>query len=115
MRYFPRSGEPPTSTFDRVTLNVWVQPVGLDVLNDLASSGDLDPGVVAAMPTLPVPLSVQAPGILGSSQLEWTSASAADGGVAPYRDPYDDTTVTCVGTLPLPGPLPASNHTRCSP
>ncbi len=115
VRYFPRTGEPPTSTFDRVTLNVWVQPVGLDVLNDLVSSGDLDPSVVATMPTLPVPLSVQAPGILGSSQLEWTSASAVDGGVAPYRDEYDDTTVTCVGTLPLPGPLPASNHVRCSP
>ncbi len=44
----------------KVTLRVLIQPVGLDVLNDLVDSGDLDPGpdgaVLANMPTFEVAL-----------------------------------------------------------
>jgi hypothetical protein len=44
----------------RVTVRVYLQPVGLDVLNDLVDSGDLDPGpdgaVIASMPTFQVAL-----------------------------------------------------------
>ena len=36
---------------DRITLRLRLQPVGLDVLDDLIASGDLDPGVRARMPT----------------------------------------------------------------
>jgi hypothetical protein len=115
VQYFPRSGEPPPATFDRVTLNVWVQPVGSDVLNDLVATGDLDPAVAAAVPVLPVPLSVQLPGSDASAPLVWTAQDAADGGVVPYIDGYDQTAVTCVGALPTPYPVVATNHTLCSP
>ncbi|MGH7434470.1 MAG: multiheme c-type cytochrome, partial [Polyangiaceae bacterium] len=73
LQTFPRGGAPPsTGVPDRVTLNLWVQPVGLNVLDDLVASGDLDPKVAAAMPTFPVPLAVQLPGSSTSPQLEWT-------------------------------------------
>ncbi len=116
IRYFPLSGDPPAAGApDRVTLELWVQPVGLDVLNDLVSTGDLDPSVAAAMPKFPVPLSIQLPGSQASPQLEWTAASAADAGVQQFVDSYDNTAVTCVGTLPVPSPSPAQGHTRCAP
>src|SRR5262249_5777713 len=41
---------------DRVTLRVRLQPVGLDVLDDLVASNDLDPAIRAAMPTYDVDL-----------------------------------------------------------
>ena len=47
---FPRGGAPLPAAPDRVTLKVWVQPVGTEVLADLVDSGDLDPSVAAAMP-----------------------------------------------------------------
>jgi hypothetical protein len=115
VQYFPRSGEPLPGTFDRVTLNLWLQPVGTDVLDDLVASGDLSPSVAAAMPMLPVPLAGVTPGTFASAPLVWTAAATVDGGVVPYADGYDGTSVTCVGSLPTPDPLPASNHTRCAP
>jgi hypothetical protein len=39
---------------DRVTMRMWAQPIGLDVLALLVASGDLAPEVVAAIPTFPV-------------------------------------------------------------
>jgi hypothetical protein len=36
----------------RVTARLRVRPIGLDVLKDLVDSGDLDPAIVAQMPTL---------------------------------------------------------------
>lgn len=47
-----------------VTLRVRVRPIGLDVLNDLVSSGDLDPTIRDAMPTFD----------LAGAALEWTYA-----------------------------------------
>jgi hypothetical protein len=117
VRYFPLSGDPPDAGApDRVTLQLWVQPVGADVLGSLVDSGDLDPSVAATMPKLPVPLAIQQPdaGVI-SSQLEWTAAAAADGGIQPFMDPYDNRLVTCVGTLPGPSPNLAQGHTRCAP
>ena len=57
----------------RVTLRMRIQPVGLDVLQDLVQSGDLDPAVVAKMPTFDV--SLQGPLAASTGGLEWTPAS----------------------------------------
>jgi hypothetical protein len=51
---------------DRVTTRVRLRPVGLDVLDDLIGSGDLDPAVRDAMPVFDVAPTV----------LEWTPDSA---------------------------------------
>jgi hypothetical protein len=73
---------------DQVTVRIRLQPIGLDVLNDLASTQDLDAGVAAAMPTWDVvPL------------LTWTPAAAAacrttEGTPCTYQEEGD--TVTCV-------------------
>jgi hypothetical protein len=115
VQFFPRGGGPLPASFDRVTLNLWVQPVGSDVLADLVASGDLDASVAAAMPKLPVPLSAQIPGGDPTAPLVWTAQDAADGGVIPYVDSVDDTAVQCVGTLPTPNPIRESNHVRCAP
>ena len=68
-RAFPRQGgastELPTPP-DRVTMRVRLQPVGLDVLDGLVASGDLDGAVLAKMPTFD----------LAGATLEWTAASA---------------------------------------
>ncbi len=45
----------------RVTARLRVRPIGLDVLQDLVDSGDLDPAIVAQMPTLSF-----------GAQIEWT-------------------------------------------
>ncbi len=106
-QFFPRDGTPlPGALPDRVTLNVWLQPVGLDVLNDLVASHDLDPGIVAAMPTFPVAFGHVADGSL-QQQLVWTAQAAADAGIPPFVDTKDNHTVTCVGTMAQPSPNPA--------
>ncbi len=48
----------------RVTARLRVRPIGLDVLQDLVDSGDLDPAILAAMPTLNF-----------GSKIEWTPKS----------------------------------------
>ncbi len=50
---------------DRVTFAVHVQPIGLEILDDLVASGDLDPAVVEAMPTF----------TLAPTVLEWTTGA----------------------------------------
>jgi hypothetical protein len=55
----------PPPTADRVTLIVHARPIGLDVLGDLVGSGDLDPSVVAAMPTFD----------LEGTKLEWDAGN----------------------------------------
>jgi len=47
----------------RVTARLRIRPIGMDVLHDLVESGDLDPAIVAEMPTLSF-----------GAQLEWTPA-----------------------------------------
>jgi hypothetical protein len=47
----------------RVTARLRMRPIGLDVLQDLVDSGDLDPAIVEQMPTFTF-----------SAQLEWTPA-----------------------------------------
>ena len=92
---------------DDVIVSVYIQPVGLDVLEDLVDSGDLDAGVIGNMPVFQVSLS----GPDTSGSLEWTPATATQAG----PDPYDNTPLTCVSTLAnIEGAL-ATNHTLCSP
>ena len=56
---------------DRVELAVHVTPIGREILDDLVASGDLDPGVAAAMPTF----------TLAPTVLSWTPSApvGADG------------------------------------
>jgi hypothetical protein len=81
-QFYPRSRAPLPAMPDRVTFRLRLQPIGLDVLNDLVASGDLDPAIAAAMPTWDVmPL------------LEWNAQTAT----LRYQD-TDGTPVTCVST-----------------
>jgi len=94
---------------DDVIVSVYMQPVGLDVLEDLVDSGDLDAGVIANMPVFQV--SLTGPDTSGS--LEWTPGAAT----AAYQfDPWDNTPSTCVTSsgFNFAGAL-AQDHTLCSP
>jgi hypothetical protein len=111
-RFFPKDGTPLVDVQgvkqipDRVTLRIRVQPIGLDVLNDLVDSGDLDAGVIAAVPTFDVSLV----GPSGPAMLEWTAEAVADAGAAapmPFVDQKDSVgaATTCVGStyfIPYP-------------
>jgi hypothetical protein len=97
---FPRTGRI-TGAIDRVTMRVRVQPVGLDVLDNLVASGDLDPSVKGAMPIFDV-----------GAPLEWTAA----GGGEAYTDealPY--TCITKTGFAIQADKVPAPTRTRCAP
>ncbi|MFT3769239.1 MAG: multiheme c-type cytochrome [Minicystis sp.] len=104
VRTFPR----PTSTPavipmpDRVTMRVRLVPVGLDVLDDLIASGDLDASVKAKMPTW----------TLGGTDLEWTEAAAT----IKYVDQGQP--VLCVTrglTTGANAGVPAPERTMCGP
>jgi hypothetical protein len=99
---------------DRVTARVLIQPIGIDVLQDLVDSGDLDAGYIQSMPTFAV----------GRTEtLEWTEALAASTGcpLAPCR--YIDSVtlgpVTCVTQTALKiegaATVPAPASTPCIP
>jgi hypothetical protein len=95
----------------RVTLKVHLQPIGLDVLDDLVGSGDLDPAVRDAMPTFDVGWSTSSDA--GVASLEWTPDTAT----ASYVE--NGATVTCV-TAPFgfnvaADKTTATNHVYCSP
>lgn len=105
---FPRSTRDSIAGVpDRVTLRLRLQPVGLDVLDDLVGSGDLDPALRGRMPTFDI-------GAAGGGQvLEWTAATA--------RDVYMDDLglpVYCISKTNLSAQgdkTPALNHMKCSP
>jgi len=72
---------------DRITLQVFIKPIGDDVLGDLVASGDLDPAIAAAVPQLTIG---------GGAAMEWTVAAAR-----PPRDIQTGATIpgrSCVGT-----------------
>lgn len=102
VQYFPRA---PSATLpampDQVTLRVRLQPIGLDVLNDLVATGDLDASVPAEMPTYDVlPL------------LTWTASAAT----LTYDE--NDVLVSCVSATAFnvgATKNPAVDHTLCSP
>jgi hypothetical protein len=102
---YPRSGL--LDTFpDRVTLRVYIQPVGLDVFDDLVESGDLVDGPsvsVQALRSALVPLTV-------GEELTWT-LDAADENYVEGGLP-----VACVSDTNLlanADKVPAVNHQRC--
>jgi hypothetical protein len=67
---------------DQVTLRIRLQPIGLDVLDDLTQSGDLDPAVAGLVPTWDV-----------APLITWTPASAT----LTYDE--DGQPVTCVSSV----------------
>jgi nitrate/TMAO reductase-like tetraheme cytochrome c subunit len=79
-KFFPASGTTPIPTPDMITLRVLERPMGLEVIDDLIASGDLDAGVKAAIPTLQV-----------GQTLTWTKASAS----ATYVDRNTSQPVFC--------------------
>ncbi len=116
VKFFPQDGSPlPSGAPDRVTLRIRLQPVGLDVLDDLVQSGDLDPSIAPTMPTFDV--SIMGPG--GPRQIEWTpEAASGDAGLQKFLDPFDKTTVTCVGASTFNSavpPAPAPTMPPCTP
>jgi hypothetical protein len=105
VQFFPRS---PSATLaempDQVTMRILIQPIGLDVLDDLVASNDLDAGVASAMPTLQV-----------TPLVTWTPAAAAAAKLA-YEE--GNILVSCVSPMNFnvgATKNPAQNHTLCSP
>jgi hypothetical protein len=102
VQYFPRAVDGAlTQMPDQVTLRIRIQPVGLDVLDDLVSTGDLDAGIAAAMPILDV-----------TPLVTWTAATAT----LTYQE--DGQPVACVSPSNLnvaADKTPATNHMKCSP
>jgi hypothetical protein len=117
VRFFPRDEQlvndaGATVTPASITLRLRLQPIGIDVLNDLVDSGDLDAGVIAALPPpIDIPLNTD-----GSTTLVWTAAAAADSGVPQFNLPGGPT--TCVGTLTsaaAQSAAPTHTNPQCSP
>jgi hypothetical protein len=104
-RTFPRPTSIPSSLPtppDRITMRVRLIPVGLDVLDDLVASGDLDPAVKARMPVF----------TLAATNLEWTAAAAT------IKYPDQGIPVSCVAAGLTTGAntaSPAPENTKCSP
>lgn len=105
VRTFPRPTSVPSSLDtppDRVTMRVSLVPVGLDVLDDLIASGDLDPSVKSAMGRF----------TLASTELTWTEEAAT------IKYPDQGIEVSCVTAGLKTGPgfaLPAPELTKCGP
>ena len=98
-RRFPEGGGLPTQP-DRVTMRVRVQPIALEILDEVIGSGDLDPAVRDAMPTFE------------TAAVEWTADKAvfgyADGGI-------HYTCVTGTGFNFAADKVPAPRPTKCTP
>jgi hypothetical protein len=92
-----------TAPPDRVTLRVHLQPIGLDVIDDLTASGDLkNASVRANMPTYD----------LGANPLvTWTPATASAGGV------FNNVPISCVSntSASFVPQVPAPMHAHCNP
>jgi len=99
---FPVSGMLFMGQPDRVTMRVRIQPIGLDVLDDLIASGDLDMSLRAQMQTLDV-----------GALLEWTPAKATK----KFFD-SDNLVVACSSDTNFnvsADKFAAPAHTKCSP
>jgi hypothetical protein len=108
MREYPAPTSPSpmlTTMPDRVTMRVRLVPVGLDVLDDLAQSGDLDAGVKAAMSTY----------ALAGTTLEWTPAEAAKQKIQYVDNGIPVSCVTSGIATGSQGANPAPAHTKCQP
>lgn len=74
------AGGPPA----RVTARLRIRPIGVDVLEDLVASGDLDPAIVAQVPTFSF-----------GARLEWTPADASTNVVSASLD-FDCSEYRCL-------------------
>jgi hypothetical protein len=102
IRTFPVSGSLP-SVPARATLRVRLQPVGLDVMDDLIRSGDLDSKFRDTIPTFTL-----------GDLLEWTPQAATH----VYNDRNTGLPVLCVTATNLnvlADKFPAPTRTHCSP
>lgn len=104
MRAFPRPTSTPSTIPmpDRVTMRVRLVPVGLEVLDDLIQSKDLDPAVKAKMPTF----------TLKGTELEWTAEKAT------IKYVEQGQPVLCVTQGLSTGAnagVPAPEHVMCGP
>jgi hypothetical protein len=102
VRSYPRAGNMP-SAVDRVTMRVRVRPMGLDVLDSLVGSGDLDPAIRNAMGTLDV-----------GEPLEWKASDAASY-VTYEEDRVPFSCVTKTNFDVKADKVPALERARCKP
>jgi hypothetical protein len=88
---------------DRVTLRVRAQPIGLDVIDDLIASKDLDPSYRAKVPTFDVGM---------TALVEWTPATATVGYTDMAQIPW-----TCVtkSNASFIRQTAAPPHVHCKP
>jgi len=103
---YPRAHSLLPGTPDRVTLRVLVEPIGLDVLDDLIASGDLALEARTAMPRMAIDLGA-------GTQLEWTRETA-------NRSYVDASGVraSCISRSnldPASGKVQAPRSSRCAP
>ncbi len=102
IKTFPATGIIPTVP-DRVTLRVRLQSMGLEVIDELIQSGDLDAQFRGAVPTFTV-----------GGTLEWTAAAATH----VYLDRSTSSPVYCVTNTNLnvqADKFPAPTRSRCAP
>lgn len=112
---FPRGNAVLPAVPDRVTLRVRMKAIGMDLLDDLVATGDLDPAVRDKLNAIPL----FTLGTRGTeANVEWTQAAAqAQGPMSTFTDPTGGQ-VTCVTTTNLKSSAdrtPAVNHTKCGP
>jgi hypothetical protein len=117
-RIYPSTPNPGDSVLpqmpDQVTVTVHLQPIGLDVLQDLETTG-LDPSVAAQMPTLTVALPNDGDAGGGGSSLVWTPQAATPGFMDLTQG--QPTQMSCVMTpgfnVVASAPLAANPPTKC--
>ena len=105
---YPRGDAYLSAYPDRVTVTIWLAPVGLDVVDDLVASGDLADTDGLSIAELKARLAPRAVG----AALEWTPATAAASFVS------DGLPMSCITTTALnfrADTVPAVNHERCTP
>ena len=104
LQTYPGTSEHPFEQVPaRIEMSVFLQPIGLDVLDDLIASGDLDAGFRSAMPTLQV-----------GTTVVWTAATVNGS----YVDTVTGAEVNCVTNSNLnvqANTVPALMHSRCYP
>jgi Cytochrome c554 and c-prime len=103
IRYFPNSKAPIQPAPDRITLRARLRPVGLDVLDDLIASGDLDPQFRSAIPVFNV-----------GGTVEWTQAAATH----TYLNRTTGGTVSCATNTNInvqADKFPAPVRSKCAP
>jgi hypothetical protein len=104
---YPRStGDWFAGVPDRVTMKIHLQPMGLEVLDDLVGTGDLDASVRAMMPTYDLDLG-------GTTTLEWTAAAV--NGTYFENNSYKVDCVTATNLNVATDKVQATGHLHCTP